>query len=147
MLSVLFAGHQTAKLQPEHPLWSAPPIVSNKLALKINLWSSFYLNYVSINQIESVNDWVPQNVNHLFLHPGEDKGGENSIADQEVNWRWGRREYTGNPGYLSLKLEPQRKRKPHPRGGLVAELIQGMSWGAGKGTSQHAAQAAGWGFT
>lgn len=22
----------------------------------------------------------------------------------------------GNPGYLSLQLEPERKRKPHPRG-------------------------------
>lgn len=113
----LFADHQTAELQPEHHLWSSSPILSNKLALNINLEPSFYLDYVSINQIESVNDWVLQNVNHPLSHPGEDKGG-NSIADPEVNWRWGRREHTGYPGYLSLKREPQRKKKPHPRGGL-----------------------------
>lgn len=106
-------------LQPDHHLWSSPPIRSNKLALNINLWSSFFISIMY--PLMKLNQWLTECYKMLTIPTpilAKTKWGEKSIADQEVNWRWGRREHTGNPRHLSWKHEPQRKRKPHPRGGL-----------------------------
>lgn len=74
--------------------------------------------------MQEANEWR-QSAISLCL-PDEDSPGVNSVDDPQRGMKKKQREARqrvkleeadrGNPGYLILQPEPERNRKPHPRG-------------------------------
>ena len=60
------------------------------------------------------------------LSHGKRKGGTIQEVKQEER-------DPGNPGYLSWQLEPERKRKPHPRGEWWSRSLPGYEPGPRRG--------------